>query len=167
MTKRNMLIISVILLPAVLALITKYSPLGKGAHGPTPLILLDLEGISNSIYLYFEIFNSYPQGDSAEIMVTLDKENILSGALHIKLDEKRGILDPWGTPYKIRISPNHEYEVRSAGPNGLFGDDDDKVSAGKFQYDKGVRGLKPSNGPNNPQTEADQTKQTKWQKKRY
>ncbi len=79
MTKRNMLIIGVALLPAVLALITKYSPLGKGAHESTPLIVLDLERISDSIYLYFETFNSYPQGDSAEIIVTLAKENILPG----------------------------------------------------------------------------------------
>ncbi len=161
MTKKNILIMGLVLLSTILTLAIKFVQSGDNVDNKDipPLIVMHLRDISDSLYLYFETFDNYPQGDSAEIMLALAKENHLPTYMYRRLDEKRGILDFWGTPYEIRISPNHEYEVKSAGPNGLFGDDDDKVSAGKFQYhENGVRGLKPLNSPNSPQMGADQAK---------
>ena len=92
-----------------------------------PLIIMAKNQIGDALYFYFQKFHKYPQGSHAEIMQVLKSEYLLSHSVTVRLNEKHEFMDPWGTPYEIHISPLGALKMRSAGPNKIFGDDDDEV----------------------------------------
>jgi hypothetical protein len=83
---------------------------------------------------YKEEFGDYPQGDNAEIVRHLMGEN--PKRLQILSVGRRGTnslgqcLDGWRMPFEIRLSGTNTPIIRSAGPNKVFGDDDDFIYTG-------------------------------------
>jgi hypothetical protein len=136
MTKKLVLVIALVLLSFVVALIIKFTQfygIPKMQDESIPTAILDRNSIGGDLYSYFEKFNEYPQGSNAEIMLALDKEYFLSHYSSKRLNKKHEFMDSWGTPYEIRISPDGEFQLISAGPNKIFDNDDDKVLEAKLQ----------------------------------
>jgi hypothetical protein len=100
-----------------------------------PVIKLDAESIAFALSLYFKEFNKYPQSGNAEIARALTGDNPAKKVFieFGKSNEKHEFLDPWRTPYEIRLSPSGNFLLRSAGSNGLLGDEDDKVYKSNLQ----------------------------------
>jgi hypothetical protein len=73
-------------------------------------------------------YGSYPVGDNAAILGALQGSN--TGKM-IFLEYPRfinssgALIDPWKTPYEIKISSTNSVFIRSAGRNKRFGDTDD------------------------------------------
>lgn len=86
---------------------------------------IDLEssGIHLALESYKARFGQFPSGDSAAVFRALRGEN--SGHMVFfqcpaeSVSPDGGVLDPWGTPYRLHLSGD-EIIVRSAGPNRQF-----------------------------------------------
>jgi hypothetical protein len=89
----------------------------------------NLDTAFNHFHAYYEIF---PQGTNAEVLRILLGENprkvVFFGANSNKFNSQREFLDPWETPYKIKVEQTN-YMIRSAGPNKIFGDKDDLTNS--------------------------------------
>ena len=91
----------------------------------------DIRRIKWAIEAYREENGSYPTGDNAAVFSTLRGSNANRVVfLRVKpwqINSDGQFVDPWGTPYDISVSTNANLRIRSAGPNGRFGDRDDMV----------------------------------------
>ena len=91
-------------------------------------VTLDVNAIAVAISLYHKAFHKYPQGNHAAIIRALTGKNPTKTVfLESDLNEKHEFLDSWGTAYDIQLSQNGELKIISAGPNGIFGDENDEV----------------------------------------
>ena len=85
-------------------------------------------GILSNLEAYRQKFGNYPAGDSEAIMRALNGNNPVhwhAPPPPIASTNQAGIwLDEWGKAYEVRTDP---LLVKSAGPNGKFGDKDDIV----------------------------------------
>lgn len=83
-----------------------------------------------------EAFDSYrtangrfPAGDNSAVMQTLTAAGTRhSRFLKMKMTQPGAagmFLDPWFTPYRFEFTATNSFTIRSAGPNGRFGDGDD------------------------------------------
>lgn len=84
-----------------------------------------------------EAFESYraangrlPTGDNAVVLKALtdDPGNRHSRFLKMKMTQPGAAgayLDPWFTPYRFEFTATNTFTIRSAGPNGRWGDGDD------------------------------------------
>jgi hypothetical protein len=92
----------------------------------------DMLRIEWSIEAYHDEYRNYPTGDNAAVFSTLQGSNANRVVfLQVKpwqINSDGQFVDPWGTPYDISVSTNENLRIRSAGPNGRFGDSDDMVS---------------------------------------
>jgi hypothetical protein len=86
---------------------------------------LQMEQWARAAEVYRQTHGSMPAGDSSAVLETLRSENasrkVSPRPGHA--DQEWQVLDPWGTPW--RIQDGERIEVRSAGPNRQFGDEDD------------------------------------------
>ncbi|MDQ3620967.1 MAG: hypothetical protein M3463_00535 [Verrucomicrobiota bacterium] len=95
----------------------------------------DLTAISAGLTEYFRTFNKWPVGGNREVTSALlrdeEKKQGFIGWSKSSLNSDGELLDPWGTPYYIEIGGENikgeEIKIRSAGPNRLFWDGDDRV----------------------------------------
>ena len=73
--------------------------------------------------------SSYPTGDNRTIINALMGTNFMQKTflfLHPRsLDSNGDYLDPWQSPYEVRVISTNSISVRSAGGNRKFGDEDD------------------------------------------
>jgi hypothetical protein len=79
---------------------------------------------------YRQAHGVLPAGEGDGVLELMRADAAARGAMK---DERRlgtvgQVLDPWGTAWRIR--DGERLEVRSAGPNGEFGDEDDLSSLG-------------------------------------
>ncbi len=85
---------------------------------------------------YEAAFGAFPVGDSSAIFRALRGDNpqkiIFLQCRAESVSPDGGMLDPWGTPYKIYFS-GKEPLIRSAGPNKQFDDSSQK------QFDDYIR----------------------------
>lgn len=91
----------------------------------------DTRSIAGGVQQYYGLFQSYPNGGNREIAMALFGDNprklkILNWPAR-RLSAVGEFLDLWGTPYRIRVTPE-KIEIRSAGPNRQFWDADDQVA---------------------------------------
>ena len=86
--------------------------------------------MASAISQYFIEFGAYPCGGSSVIARALGGDNpkniVFFSSKHVGKEGE--FLDPWQNPYDIRISEDGLVWIRSAGPNGIMGDRDDKVA---------------------------------------
>ena len=88
------------------------------------VIILELE---TAIKLYGTDHDGYPIGDTKSVMNSLNGNNpskqlYLTG---LKIRDEEEIPDSWDTPIEIMVYDEKSYLIRSAGPNKIFGDEDD------------------------------------------
>jgi len=89
-----------------------------------PLVLTEMASLHLVLREYRKEHGRYPEGDSRAIIRAMKGDMIIPAG---KLLPDDSLLDPWKTPYVIRIVPGKEIELRSAGPDRKFGTPDDFV----------------------------------------
>jgi hypothetical protein len=124
---------------AVIALAVVGALLPVGSH---PIIdkarRIDLETAQIRVALesYEATFGSFPAGDGSAIFRALRGDNprkiVFLQCRAESISPDGGMLDPWGTPYKVYFS-GKEPLIRSAGPNKQFDD------SGKDHFDDYIR----------------------------
>ncbi len=90
---------------------------------------VELNAISGTLGAYYTTFRKWPEGDNREVAKALLPTGGERGFLNWPksgLSADGELLDPWKTPYYIQITGD-KIEIRSAGPNRLLWDEDDKV----------------------------------------
>ena len=84
---------------------------------------LQMEQWARAADVYRRTHGALPAGDSRAVLETLrhddESRRFLPGPERTEIQ----MLDPWGTPW--RIHDGERVEIRSAGPNRRFGDEDD------------------------------------------
>jgi hypothetical protein len=100
-----------------------------------PTVRTEMQRIATGIAVYRYELNEYPQGTSAEVAQALLGKNAKQEVIlkFSRSNEKQEFLDPWKNPYEINISSSGELQIRSAGSNGVMGDDDDEILEDKLE----------------------------------
>jgi hypothetical protein len=100
------------------------------------LIDLETSQIRTAFQSYEAAFGAFPTGDSAAVFRALRGDNpqevVFLQCRAESVAPDGGMLDPWGTPYKIYFS-GKEPLIRSAGPNKQFDD------SGRKEFDDYIR----------------------------
>ena len=109
-----------------------FLPLLAGGRQPKiPLAKTEIAKLRAALNQYRAEFGEYPSGTSAEILKILLRENskkIQFFTVNPKWVNSAGeLVDPWKTPYEIKIFQQTNFAIRSAGPNRAFGDKDDFI----------------------------------------
>lgn len=93
-----------------------------------PLARTDIQNLDAALSQYYAVAGEYPSGTKVEIFKKLLGENargIKFFSVNPKSVNSSGeFTDPWKTPYEMNIVQTN-YTIRSAGPNRIFGDEDD------------------------------------------
>jgi general secretion pathway protein G len=104
---------------------------GPGSGGSKHMLVkADLQSISFALESYRKTTGDYPTTDQGLMALvtrpeTLPKESDWEAIAH------RVPTDPWKNEYRYRRLPNSSprpFELRSNGPDGIAGTDDDRVS---------------------------------------
>ena len=110
-----------------------------------PGAIMQMKSIISGISEHSIVFKKVIQGTNAEISQILlgnnPKQQILVGLSEV--NDKGELVDLWGTHFDIHVSPLElasiqsryppmEFKIVSAGPNKIFGDDDDYMLEGKY-----------------------------------
>jgi hypothetical protein len=100
------------------------------------LIDLETSQIRAALQTYEVTFGALPAGDSSAVFRALRGDNpqkiVFLQCRAESVSPDGGMLDPWGTPYRIYVS-GKEPLVRSAGPNKQFDD------SGRREFDDYIR----------------------------
>lgn len=93
-----------------------------------PQTTIQMELLAEAVRQYDAELGSPPPGGSRAIFRALHGENPRGlPFIRSRRDERPDeFLDPWGTSYDVSLVANGVVRVRSAGPNGRLGDDDDR-----------------------------------------
>lgn len=98
-----------------------------------PRALTDMRNLRAALIQYHAEFGEYPSGENSDILKILSGENskkIKLFNVNPKSVNSRGeFLDPWKTPYEIKIVEQTNCTISSAGPNRVFGDKDDLTNS--------------------------------------
>jgi hypothetical protein len=127
----------ILLGPAALVLVALLIPL-RDHRFVDRVRIIDLETsqIHAALHKYEEAFGKLPTGGSSAVFRALRGDNpqkiVFLQCRTDSVSPDGGMLDPWGTPYKIYFSET-EPLVRSAGPNKQFDD------SGQKQFDDYIR----------------------------
>ena len=94
------------------------------------LALVVEEGIAD----YQKEIGTFPQGNGIQVIAALLGENpreksYLRPQFHSFLTDQGELKDPWIRLYRFERTLFGAFRLRSAGKNGIFGDDDDVTSA--------------------------------------
>lgn len=86
--------------------------------------------LSEAFESYRSANGRFPTGDNAVVLKALtDAAGIRhSRFLKMKMTQPGAagtFLDPWFAPYRFEFTSTYTFTIRSAGPNGRFGDGDD------------------------------------------
>ncbi len=77
--------------------------------------------------MYQAEYHVFPSGDNAAITRALRGDFITLKSRD--MNPAGEVIDPWGTPYKFELQDGKPPSIRSAGPDRIFGDEDDLLSA--------------------------------------
>ena len=92
------------------------------------VVRMEITNLEAALNQHRAEYGHFPTGTAVEIFKTLSGENPRKLVFFVANSRTVGsngeFLDPWKTPYKIRMAETN-YSIRSAGPNQVFGDKDD------------------------------------------
>jgi hypothetical protein len=93
---------------------------------------IQLERWALAAEAYQQVHGALPDVADAALLEALHRDGASSNVLFNAsgLGREADLVDPWGTPWRIR--GGERVEVLSAGPNRQFGDEDD-ISSQSFQ----------------------------------
>jgi hypothetical protein len=84
---------------------------------------MDMLNLKAAMTVYQSAYGEFPTGDNGTILGTL------RGSNPKKLNATGAFIDPWQTPYEIKIHSTNSVSIRSAGKNKRFGDADDVTNS--------------------------------------
>ena len=92
----------------------------------------DLQLLRKAIASYYHIFQQNPvAGENREVIQALTGGNqhqlVFIDPQHSALNKQRELLDRWGSPFRFHPISRSLMEFSSAGPDGIFGTNDDIV----------------------------------------
>ncbi len=88
----------------------------------------DMGRIETSAFIYFSDKKLWPQGDNASVIANLlefDIDYPILPTEELRLSSEGAAIDPWETPYSMSVSEEEGLKVRSAGPDRIWGTNDD------------------------------------------
>lgn len=93
---------------------------------------LQIHALHQSIRAFENEYGMSPNGGNAATITLLTTPTNMQGHSVVflildksSLNQKGEMVDPWGTPYRIDARDKGQLEIQSAGPNKVFGDNDD------------------------------------------
>lgn len=106
----------VVIIISILAAMVVPNFVGRSQQARVAACKADIATIGLALDMYEMDNGNYPESLSS-------LRNTTGGRNYLKKDPK----DPWGRPYiyKLPGTHNNDYDLFSAGPNGIEGDDDD------------------------------------------
>jgi hypothetical protein len=115
---------------------------GRKLRDPRQIKLFLCDDVLTDVYLgivdYCKIFGEFPQGDGVTISYKLRGMNPRHMMVLAARAEEVGVsgefIDPWGTPLRITFDQSGHFEVRSAGEDKIFNDDDDAYITDRFEF---------------------------------
>jgi len=95
--------------------------------------LLDLKSLTKACRYYNLEYETHLKGNNAELARILMGDNsrkiVFLDSHQTRRNTQGEVVDPWGTPYKFSLVDGQPAVILSAGPNRLFGDQDDLNTA--------------------------------------
>jgi hypothetical protein len=88
----------------------------------------DMGRIETSAFIYYSDRSTWPEGDNAAVIASIlafDTDDPIIPGEDLRLSSEGAAFDPWGTPYSMSISEEKGLKVHSAGPDRIWGTDDD------------------------------------------
>ena len=88
----------------------------------------DMGRIETSAFTYYLNKNTWPEGDNAAVIAAIlafDMDDPILPVEDLRLSSEGAAIDPWGTPYSMSASEKEGLKVHSAGPDRIWGTDDD------------------------------------------
>ena len=88
----------------------------------------DMGRIETSAFTYYLDKNTWPEGDNAAViaaMLAFDTDDPILPVEDLRISSEGAAIDPWGTPYLMRVSEKEGLKVHSVGPDRIWGTDDD------------------------------------------
>jgi hypothetical protein len=88
----------------------------------------DMGRIETSAFIYYLAKSAWPEGDNAAVIASIlafDTDDPILSAEDLRLSSEGAAIDPWGTPYSMSVSEEEGLKVHSAGPDRIWGTDDD------------------------------------------
>ncbi len=88
----------------------------------------DMGRIETSAFIYYSDKNTWPEGDNGAViaaMLAFDSDDPILPVEDLRLSSEGAAIDPWGTPYSMSVSEEEGLKVHSAGPDRIWGTDDD------------------------------------------
>jgi hypothetical protein len=132
---RRVTIYGVVALVSVLALVSSLRVSGTDSNGAMEVRLKnELSQVQTAVLCYLTEYNVYPAATNNAAFV-----KILTGATKVQnsrgieflsikpsdMNAKGELLDPWGTPLQLSLTPSGKLQARSAGPDKTIGTADD------------------------------------------
>jgi hypothetical protein len=130
--KTRLIILVIVLTPPVFVLCLLIPTLMMHRTGgrPSDKTEMEMSGITLAIQQYEAETGALPAGTNAAIFQLLYGTNPFHRDFFDPGDRTNGsgeFLDSWGSPYRIEINSRTNIVVKSAGPDGKWGDQDDYV----------------------------------------
>jgi len=101
-------------------------------HPVLPRAQVMILSLDTACKAYYAEYGSYPAGDNAAIVRQFRGDNphktVFLEVESRDLSSSGEVIDPWGTPYKFELRGGKPPVIRSAGPDRVFGDEDDLVT---------------------------------------
>jgi hypothetical protein len=88
----------------------------------------DMGRIETSAFIYYSDKNTWPEGDNAAVIAAIlafDTDDPILPVEDLHLSSEGAAVDPWGSPYSMSVSEEEGLKVHSAGPDRIWGTDDD------------------------------------------
>jgi hypothetical protein len=93
-----------------------------------------IDGLAYRLSEYRRVFGEFPPHDRiAEALLGERARNAGLNVRWTRLNSSGELLDSYGNPYRITYIGRNGVEIRSAGPNGIFGDADDFLARTFFE----------------------------------
>jgi len=94
---------------------------------------MEIYSFAAAMESYKDAYGTYPTGDNSTVFGALRGNNpkkLIFLDVHPRSISADGaFVDPWQTPYEIRVNSTNSVSVRSAGKNKHFGDADDVTNS--------------------------------------
>jgi hypothetical protein len=135
MTQRQsrLILLTIVLTPPVFILYLLIPALAAHRSGRHPIedrTAVEMSGICMALQQYESECGVFPSGTNAAIFQLLYGTNPFHRDFFNPTDRTNihgEFLDAWGSPYEIEINSRTNVLIKSAGPNGRWGDTDDYV----------------------------------------
>lgn len=106
----------------------------RPSESSTTLVVAQTKGLVGVLVQYRGLFGEFPGEDKVgrALLGENPQHEVLIFWKDSQVGPDRQLLDVWGRPYAFKFLGKDGVEVRSAGPDGIQGNDDDVWASGAF-----------------------------------